>query len=634
MADLAAQLEKNLGKEKVRAGVIASKPSELAEKLKQLETWLRDGVELRLEFSENIFLGSTALAPRIGFLFPGQGSPTHLDGGVWRRRFESVRELYARAKLPAEGDTVSTRLMQPAVVTASLAGLKVLEAFGIAAESGAGHSLGEITALHWAGAFDEETLLRLARVRGSAMADLGSPTGAMFALAAPWPDVLSMLNGEPLTIVGYNSPRQTVVAGEAAAGKNLARRAAARGWQVSQLPVSHAFHTQQVAAAVPVLAGQLAREKVSALKQNVFSTVTGARLKADEDLCELLCRQVTSPVRFETALTALRGANPKEIDLLIEVGPGAVLSHLVRETAEIPVVALDAGGNSLKGLLQAVGAAFALGAPVKTAALFADRFIRPFALDWKPKFFANPCESVPVSEASERQAPSQFETEIVPQQRAESVSCAPIEMVRQLVAERAELPVSAVRDESRMLSDLHLNSITVGQLVSAAANQLGLQRVVGLTDFANASVAEIALALEALKRTGGAARKDDHRQPPSGVDNWVRAFAVELVETKFPSRRTDQEAGAPGGWQIFAPPNHPLAEPLREAFARAGGPGVVVCLPEIPGVKNISQLLDARPCGAGAVEVATLCGGAAWLGRRRFRADAAPGKSRAWPRVS
>ena len=97
--------------------------------------------------------------------------------------------------------------------------------------------------------------------------------------------------------------------------------------------------------------------------------------------------------------------------MLVEVGPGAVLSHLVRETADVPVVALDAGGNSLGGLLRALGAAFALGAPVKAEALFADRFTRPFTLDWQPKFFANPCESAPVSEASERRAPARRETE-------------------------------------------------------------------------------------------------------------------------------------------------------------------------------------------------------------------------------
>ncbi len=604
LADLAAQLEKHPGIGSIRAGIVASKPSALAEKLQQLTTWLREGVASRLDFSESIFLGSTDAAPRIGFLFPGQGSPTRLDGGLWRRRFDSVRELYARAQLPADGDVVSTRVMQPAVVTASLAGLKVLEALDIRAAAATGHSLGEITSLHWAGAFDEETLLRLARVRGAAMADLGSPTGAMFAITAPWQDVLPMLNGEPLNLVGYNSPRQTVVAGEAAAGNKLARRAAARGWQVSQLPVSHAFHTQFVAAAVPMLAAQLAREKVSALERKVVSTVTGAWLKDSEELRELLCRQVTSPVRFETALTVLSGHaaatkpgarrnGSQPLDLLIEVGPGTVLTHLARETAGVSVIALDAGGNSLKGLLQAVGAAFALGAPVNTAALFADRFTRPFALDWKPKFFANPCESAPVSETSERRAPARSEAEPEAEPQRSGPDGTPLELIRRLVAGRAELPAAAVRDESRMLNDLHLNSITVGQLVAQAAKQLGLPRLTGLTDFANASVGDIARALEELKRTGGPAQTDDWRQLPAGVDNWVRTFTIELVETKSAILNTRLASGAPGGWRVFAAKEHPLADPLRDAFARTGGCGVAVCLPENPGAKNISHLLDA-----------------------------------------
>jgi enediyne polyketide synthase len=623
LADLAAQLEKNLKPGPVHAAIVASKPEELAARLQTLKSWLQNGVPARTDFSAGVFLGSGGSAPRIAFLFSGQGSPTYLNGGVWRRRFESVRELYSRAGLPADGDTVSTRVMQPAVVTASLAGLKVLEAFGIVADAAIGHSLGEITALHWAGVFDEETLLRIARVRGAGMAELGSPTGAMLAVAAPWREVQELLHGEPLAVVGFNSPRQTVVAGDATAISNLARRAAAQGWQASPLPVSHAFHTPLVAAAVPVLAEQLARENFSELKQKIFSTVTGVPLDEDENLRELLCRQVTSPVRFESALAALLGAGAdtksggrrkarpaRGIDLLIEVGPGAVLSNLVRETADIPVIALDAGGNSLGGLLQALGAAFALGAPVKHGALFADRFVRPFAPDWKLKFFTNPCELAPVSEQSERQAPSQLEAEIVPQ-RAGAAPGAPIELICRLVAERAELPVSAVRNESRMLSDLHLNSITVGQLVSEAAKQLGLPRIVGLTDFANASVADIARALEELKRTGGATRRDDKRQPPPGVDNWVRTFTVELVETKrraravlerrapprletgIASQHAEPLLGAPGRWQIFAAKNHPLAEPLREAFGQTNTSGVVVCLPENPGAENISLLLNA-----------------------------------------
>ena len=368
--------------------------------------------------------------------------------------------------------------------------------------------------------------------------------------------------------------------------------------------MSHAFHTPLVAAAVPVLAGQLTREIFFGTQTNIFSTVTGKRLDEDEDLRELLCRQVTSPVRFQSALAALLGAGAdkqssrrrkllaKGIDLLVEVGPGAVLSNLVRETVDIPVVALDAGGNSLGGLLQALGAAFALGVPVNTSAIFAGRFTRPFNLDWKPSFFANPCELAPVSETVERRAPSRLEPEIV-QQRMDAAPGAPIELIRRLVAERAELPLATVQDGSRMLSDLHLNSITVGQLVSEAAKQLSLPRIVGLTDFANASVADIARALEELKRTGGALRRDEKRQPPPGVDNWVRAFTLELIEKKSRARRTNQENGVPGRWQMFAPRNHPLAGSLREALEQTNTGGVVICLPENPDLENISLLLAA-----------------------------------------
>src|SRR5262249_32624416 len=158
-----------------------------------------------LKSTDGVFLGSGKARPRVAFLFPGQGSPTHLDGGIWRRGFDSVRQLYTRAALPADGDTVSTQVMQPAVVSASLAGLKVLTELGLEATAAIGHSLGELTALHWAGVMTEETLLRIARVRGAAMAELGSPTGGMMAIAAPWEGVRSLLNNEPLAIVGYNS---------------------------------------------------------------------------------------------------------------------------------------------------------------------------------------------------------------------------------------------------------------------------------------------------------------------------------------------------------------------------------------------------------------------------------------------
>lgn len=577
LADLSAALARTLKPEQYRAAIVASSPAELSTKLSKL-------LKAEVQTEEGVWIGSTTPSPRIGFLFPGQGSPAHLHGGLFRRRFDSVRDLYGAADLPTDGDGISTDVAQLAIVTASIAALRVLAQLGLKASVAVGHSLGEITALHWAGAFDAQALLRIARARGKAMAELGSPTGAMAAIAANSDEVAAMLNGDPVQIVGFNSPRQTVIAGEAAAVTHLAERAQARGLRAVKLPVSHAFHTPLVAAAAPALADQLSREEFEVPIHHVVSTVTGTTLKPEDDLRDLLRRQVTSPVRFIEALTAAS----KDIDLFIEAGPGTVLTGLAADSISTPIIALDAGGPSIKGLLQVAGAAFVLGAPINHTALFNDRFTRPFNLEWQPKFFTNPCELAPVSENTSSRssrisvpAPDLLKHEHQPTS-AEPTS--PIEVVRQLVAARAELPVRAVKNDSRFLTDLHLNSITVGQLVAEAARRLGLPPLIGLTDFANATVAKVAQALEEVSRNGAKAA-DDSKRAPSGIDSWVRPFVVQWIEC--PMVKVD--APHSHDWQVIAPPDHPLAASLRTMK----GEGVVLCLPPRTDESHVSFLLQA-----------------------------------------
>jgi enediyne polyketide synthase len=132
---------------------------------------------------------------------------------------------------------------QPAIVTASMAALRVLARLGIQAKIAVGHSLGEITALHWAGAMDEATLLRIARVRGQAMTDLGHPTGAMASIRAGHKAVRALLNGEAVAIACLNTPRQTVISGAAADVATVMERAKTQGLEVRRIAVSHAFHS-------------------------------------------------------------------------------------------------------------------------------------------------------------------------------------------------------------------------------------------------------------------------------------------------------------------------------------------------------------------------------------------------------
>src|SRR5262249_36019512 len=154
-----------------------------------------------------VFLGIGGTMPRIGFLFPGQGSPVYLSGGALARRFACVRELYASASLPADADRSSTPIAQPAIITASLAAPRVLDKLGVTGCIAVGHSLGELTALRWAGVLDEEALLRIAAVRGKAMADLGSSVGGMASIGAGPQEVKGLLNGDSVVLAGLNSPR-------------------------------------------------------------------------------------------------------------------------------------------------------------------------------------------------------------------------------------------------------------------------------------------------------------------------------------------------------------------------------------------------------------------------------------------
>jgi enediyne polyketide synthase len=612
LTDLAAHLAHSRSQGPLRAALVASQPAELARQLETLCNLLVEGGHTRhLSPNAGLLLNHVERAPRIGYLFPGQGSPTHADGGAWRRRFETVQTLYERIGLPTIADSIETSFAQPAIVAASLAALRVLDRLGIDAQVAIGHSLGELTALHWAGVWNEAALMRIARVRGRAMSELGAPTGSMCSIAADAAVVQSLPGAGAVSIAGYNSPRQTVISGETQAVDAVATRARALGLRVTPLPVSHSFHSPLVAAAAPVLAEQLRCEPTSMLQRRIISTVTGKELPHKTDVVALLQQQVTAPVRFLQAAAAVAS----EVDLWLEVGPGQALTGLISAQTSAPAIATDACGNQLRGLLLSIGAAYVLGAELNAPALFEDRYTRPFDPFRKPKFFINPCEQGFTEPQIQENVPPA--PEYPNAQRPTPNAPSALDQVRRLVAERTELPLEAILNESRLLSDLHLNSISVGQIAVEAARCLGIAPPVAPTEFANATVQELALALEGMSagRDGGRETPQTAKLAPAGLSSWVRAFRVELVEREAPrmGRR-----GTAGEWRIVAPDNHPLATILRQRTDWPAGGGVVVCLPPQPDETHTGLLLaGARAVqdGRGAFVIAQQQGGGAGFAR-------------------
>lgn len=585
LIDLAAQLQRRAGPGLVRASVVASTPGQLHEGLASLLGWLERGIENRLSTRAGLFLGTGSGVPRVGFLFSGQGSPANLDGGALKRCFPEAEELFSRVGLSPDSDGVATEVAQPAIITASIAALKVLEDFGLQGSVGIGHSLGELSALHWAGVVDEDAALRIAAARGRGMADLGDPTGTMVNISADAEETATLMKGTGMVIAGVNSPRDTVVSGAAADADEVERRARAAGISAIRLRVSHAFHSPLIAKAAPSLARALQEETFSAPAKRVISTVTGRAVGPRDDVPDLLVRQVTEPVLF---MDALRAAGP-DVAVWIEVGPGHVLTTLAGRSSDIPCIAVDAGGPGIDGLMRALGAAFALGVRIDAARLAEERFSRPFPLDWQPLFFASPCESAPVADEA---PPEREEVSEKPEKPAADEDFASVEeLVRSLVAKRAELPATAVKDSSRLLSDLHLNSISVGELVSEAARKLKVEPPSAPTEYANATVGQVA---QALRELGG---KRPRARPATveGIASWVRPFAVHWKQSPRP-------VGVPAGegdWTLICDRGHPLRDRLDGARKRLSGRGTIVCIPSMPREDCLGRFLEAASAAAG-----------------------------------
>ena len=200
------------------------------------------------------------------------------------------------------------------------------------------------------------------------MSQLGDPAGSMASIQAACEDVRHRLNGDPIVVAADNAPTQTIVSGKAFAVKRFLGRLSADGVTATILPVSHAFHSPLMADAATAFSRYLESERLGYLskKSRVVSTVTGTVIEENADLRQLLTDQITMPVLFSKAA----GRMAAEADLLIEVGPGSILTDIMSQQFGVPAVALNVGSDSLRGLLTAAGAAFAMGAPVQAKALF------------------------------------------------------------------------------------------------------------------------------------------------------------------------------------------------------------------------------------------------------------------------
>lgn len=280
------------------------------------------------------------------FLFPGQGSQSAGMGKGLFDRFAEARAVFDEAdsvlgfRLSAmcfegpEEDLRLTENTQPALLTVSVAGYRVLAAKGYRPIAVAGHSLGEYSALVAAGSLQFADALRLVRKRGQAMQRaVPSGVGAMAALlklpAGRLEGILAeAAQGEVVTAANYNSPDQIVIAGHIGAVMRAADLAKAAGAKRAVLlPVSAPFHCPLMRPAQLEMREKLDATAFADLQFPLVNNLEAKEIRTGADAREALYGQIPNPVLWTQSIRLLASKGVVEF---VEVGPGGVLTGLLR----------------------------------------------------------------------------------------------------------------------------------------------------------------------------------------------------------------------------------------------------------------------------------------------------------------
>lgn len=279
------------------------------------------------------------------FLFSGQGSQYPGMGAELAEKYGKAKEvlecgsdimgfdLLKKLTDSTPEELSQTRLSQPAIFTTSLIALTAARENGVDNAAVAGHSLGEYAAMYASGMLSMEEAFKAIKLRSEAMAKAAEATGgAMAAIIGSDNDAIAKVCEEVEGFVApanYNSPVQTVIAGETAAVDAAIAKFAEQKTRAVKLAVSAAFHTKLMAGAAEEFKAAVSGFAFKAPVCDFYANLYGAKLTDFSDMPSYLAAHICSPVKFVDELNAMNEAG---IDAFVELGPNKVLTGLVKKT--------------------------------------------------------------------------------------------------------------------------------------------------------------------------------------------------------------------------------------------------------------------------------------------------------------
>ncbi len=402
------------------AAVVAKSPFDLIDKLKLAFDKCDEINELNnyIALKDNtVIVGKRKSDLKIGMLFPGQASQQLNSSRILADRHDWARDIADKAnKIFKEAgskgvleklfvdkekalneetlkswkkELTRTQIAQPAIVLSCLLWKNYLSRLNINPTAVTGHSLGELVAFYSASQFDIEEVLKFAAERGKIMEETGSGTMASLKCSLEKAKELIQKN-ENVCIANINTPNQIIISGDLDSVDNILSLAKQKNIAGARINVSAAFHSHLMKESSTLIKNLNTLNKATISGAvSLVSCMSGKDVVSGENLNEYFSQQAVKGVNFIKAVEAIS----QKTDVLIEVGPGKILSHLAKQIdPEIIAFPIEGTAEHDADFNVMLANLFVLGADINVKEVYENRFVREFIPASEKSFIRNPLE--------------------------------------------------------------------------------------------------------------------------------------------------------------------------------------------------------------------------------------------------